>query len=484
MNRTVVTLGASLGVAIAVALGLSATRTDAQERIAANPPAESVSAATSSSGIALPDFRSIVRENIDSIVKIEVSARAEPVNEQEMDQADPFGQLFRRFGRPQQMPRGGTGSGFVVSADGIILTNAHVVKGAEEISVRMNDQRTFKAELIGLDEQTDVAVIKVKASGLPSVRLGNSDRAEVGEWVLAIGSPFQMDFSATQGIISATGRNLPGDQLVPFIQTDAAVNPGNSGGPLFNASGEVIGINSQILSGSGGYMGLSFAIPINTAMNVSKQLEATGTVARGWLGVGIQAITPELAEQFGLDRASGALVGQIDESGPALKAGLRTGDVILKFDGQAVRDSADLPPMVTQTEVGKRVPVEIMREGKRQTIDITLARRPENQAVARNSGGGSVPDQRTNENYAVQGLTNEQKTELEVSHGVVITQLRSREAAQSGLQEGDVVMEVNRKKVDSAGEFEAALRDQKDRPALMLIKRQGQTTFLVVQGLS
>jgi serine protease Do len=482
MNKSIIAIGTSLGVAIAVALGLHATRVEAEapaERIEQMAPAV---AATSAGGVALPDFRTIVRENIASIVKIEVSASAREVDDEEMDQADPFGQLFRRFGRPQPMPRGGTGSGFVVSSDGTILTNAHVVKGADEITVRMNDQRTFKAELIGLDEQTDVAVIKVKGKDLPPVRLGDSDKLEVGEWVLAIGSPFQMDFSATQGIVSATGRNLPGDQLVPFIQTDAAVNPGNSGGPLFNARGEVIGINSQILSGSGGYMGLSFAIPIKTAMNISSQLRSTGRVERGWLGVGIQAVTPELAEQFGLDRASGALVGQIDAKGPALGAGLKPGDVILRFDGQNVRDSGDLPPMVTQTPVGKKVPVEIVRDGERQTLYVTLARRPETQSFA--AQGEQAPAQRQTDSLAVSELTDEQKRELDVDSGVVITDLRSRAAMSSGLQEGDVVLEINRKKITSAGEFEKALAAAKGKTALMLIKRQGQTTFLVVEDLS
>lgn len=472
-------MGAILGVAIAVSLGIHVNRLDARS---AAPGAEAPIAAVSSQGMALPDFRSIVRANIGAIVKIEVEDRVpdEPTQQAQPYGNDPFGQLFRGFPMPQQ-PRSGMGSGFIVGSDGRILTNAHVVKGADEILVRMNDQRTFQAEVIGIDESTDVAVLKVDAKDLPTVQLGDSDQTEVGEWVLAIGSPFQLDFSATQGIVSATGRNLPGDRFVPFIQTDAAVNPGNSGGPLFNVRGEVIGINSQIFSRSGGYMGLSFAIPIKTAMNVAGQLESKGFVDRGWLGVGIQSLSPAQARALELDRPTGAVVNQVERGSPAAKAGIQPYDVILSFDGQPIRNSADLPPLVAQTAVGKRVDVELLRDGKRVNLDLQVGKLEEQRPVL----AGSSSKSKSLANLAVSALTDAQKEQLGVDHGVVITELRSGPAAAAGLQRGDVVLEVNRKRVDSAEEFASQVqRQDKDKPTLLLIRRGAQALFLAVEGLS
>lgn len=474
LTRRNSSLGAVLGVAIAVALGVQVNRLDAQ-----SVPVEAPIAATSTAGMALPDFRSIVRSNIDAIVKIEIQDRGRDSNTQNPFGNDPLGQLFR--GLPQQqVPRSGIGSGFVVGSDGRILTNAHVVKGADDITVRLNDQRTFKAEVVGMDESTDVAVLKIDARNLPTVKLGNSDLAEVGEWVLAIGSPFQLDFSATQGIISATGRNLPGDRFVPFIQTDAAVNPGNSGGPLFNVQGEVIGINSQIFSRSGGYMGLSFAIPIKTAMNVADQLEDKGFVDRGWLGVGIQSLNPAQARALELDRPTGAVVNHIEPGSPAEKAGLKPYDVILQFDGQAIKNSADLPPLVAQTPVGKDVKLDVLRDGKRIKLDLAVGKLKEDRPVI----SGVSPKSKSMANLAVAGLSESQKEQLGVQHGVVITELRPGPAAEAGLQRGDVVLEVNRKPVRSAEEFASQIDAQdKSKPTLLLVRRGAQAMFLAVEGL-
>lgn len=477
LTRRNSSVGAVLGVAIAVALGVHTNQLDAQS---GNAPPAPAAVALSTGGMALPDFRSIVRSNIDAIVKIEVEDRVPDRDEQQNPFGnDPFGQLFRGFPQ-QQQPRSGIGSGFIVASDGKLLTNAHVVKGADEITVRLNDQRTFQAEVIGIDESTDVAVLKIDAKNLPTVKLGNSDAAEVGEWVLAIGSPFQLDFSATQGIISATGRNLPGDRFVPFIQTDAAVNPGNSGGPLFNVQGEVIGINSQIFSRSGGYMGLSFAIPIKTAMNVADQLESKGFVDRGWLGVGIQSLSPAQARALELDRPTGAVVNQIERGSPADKAGLKPYDVVLQFDGQPIKNSADLPPLVAQTAVGKEVKVDILRDGKRMSLDLTVGKLKEDRPVA----AIDSPKSKSLASMAVSGLTESQKEQLGVDHGVVITELRPGPAAEAGLQRGDVVLEVNRKPVDSAEEFAEQIEAQsKGKPTLLLVRRGAQALFLAVEDL-
>lgn len=508
VNRKASSAGAVLGVAVAVALGVNASRLDAQVSSGTNLPttpvalpAEAPIAAVSNGGLALPDFRTIVRSNIDAIVKIEVVDRGESPDEAAAGQdeegnglesnpfrrgnpfgngRDPFEQFFRGIPQ-QQQPRSGIGSGFIVAADGKILTNAHVVKGAEEIVVRLNDQRSYKAKIVGLDESTDIAVLKVDARNLPTVKLGNSDAVEVGEWVLAIGSPFQLDFSATQGIVSATGRNL--DRFVPFIQTDAAVNPGNSGGPLFNTRGEVIGINSQIFSRSGGYMGLSFAIPIKTAMSVQNQLETKGFVDRGWLGVGIQALTAAQAEALELDRPIGAAITQVEPGSPADKAGLKPYDVILKFNGKAIRNSTDLPPIVSQTPVDTSVPVELLRDGKQLTLAVTVGKLKEDRPIAA-VGGDQTPEKKL-ANMAVSELTAAQKEKLGIEHGVVITDLRPGPAAEAGLQRGDVVLEVNRRPVDSAEDFASHLEDQaKDKPTLLLIRRGEQSLFLVVEDLA
>jgi len=437
-------------------------------------------AALSTGGVALPDFRTIVRANSESIVKLEVVTQGQGRGAgRQSPEQDPMFEFFRRFGvpQPEMSPQQSMGSGFIVSADGKILTNAHVVDNASEISVRLFDQRQFTAKVIGADRNTDVALIQIEASDLPTVSIGNSDSLEVGEWVLAIGSPFGLDFSATQGIISATGRQLPGERFVPFIQTDAAVNPGNSGGPLLNARGEVIGINSQIYSRSGGYMGLSFAIPINYAMDIARQLETKGFVERGWLGVGIQNLDPTLSKRFGLDRPTGALVGQVMPGSPADKAGIQAGDVILSFDGKRVGSSPELTPMVAATAVGRKVPVEVLRDGKRRTIDVTVGKLDEATAAS----GAPNAAQSPRIDLTVEDLTDEQRRQIGLrSGGVVITAVGQGPAGQAGLQRGDVIIEVNREPVTNAASFDDLIRKGGDSP-LLYVQRGEQRIFIAVE---
>lgn len=436
-------------------------------------------------GIALPDFRTIVRNNVDAIVKIEVLQKAREMNFDEDEQSgDPMQEFFRRFGQPgrgmRQPEQQGMGSGFIISSDGEILTNAHVVKGADVVTVRLNDQREYKAKVLGLDERTDVALVKIDAKGLPIVQLGNSDGLEVGEWVLAIGAPFGLDYSATQGIVSATGRELPNENFVPFIQTDAAVNPGNSGGPLFNTQGQVIGINSQIYSRSGGYMGLSFAIPIKTAMGVAKQLESKGFVERGWLGVAIQEMSPQLAKRFGLDRPRGALVGDVSPDSPALAGGIQAGDVILSFDGKPVKNSRDLPPIVAATPIGDTAKVEIMRDGKTQTLNIKVGKLKEDR-VAVNTVTPKKDERALD--LLVSDLTEEQRERAGVERGgALVTDVKPGPAAEAGVQPGDVILEVNRERIAGAEGFAEAIKKQaKDESTLLLIRRGGGSVFLVVE---
>jgi serine protease Do len=325
-----------------------------------------------------------------------------------------------------------------------------------------------------------VALIKIEASRLPIVKLGNSDGLEVGEWVLAIGAPFGLDYSATQGIVSATGRELPNENFVPFIQTDAAVNPGNSGGPLFNTQGQVIGINSQIYSRSGGYMGLSFAIPIKTAMATAKQLESKGFVERGWLGVGIQEMSPTLAKQFGMEKPKGALVGDIAPNSPALAAGLEPGDVILSFDGRPVKNSRDLPPLVASTPIGSSAKVEVLRSGKTQTLTVKVGKLQEDRVAVM-----TAPPKKDESalDLIVSDLTPAQREALGVKQGgALVTRVKPGAAAEAGVREGDVLLEVNRKKVADAQGLTAILKNSgKDDNTLLLIRRDGGSIFVVVE---
>jgi serine protease Do len=332
-------------------------------------------------GTQLPDFTVLVDKAAPAVVNISITQKITAHRPSE-EEEQPFGEFFRRFGPPRGVPHGdggpsdgeikSLGSGFIVTPDGYIMTNAHVVANAEEVVVRLADKREFKAKVIGSDRRTDVALIKIKAEKLPTVSVGDPSKLKVGEWVIAIGSPFGFDSTVTKGIVSAMGRSLPDENYTPFIQTDAAVNPGNSGGPLFNLHGEVVGINSQIYSQTGGFMGISFAIPIDLATNVSNQLKVNGKVTRGRLGIRLQEVTKELAESFGIDRPTGALVAQVERGSPAEQAGLQSGDVVLKYAGRKVESSRDLPGMVGSTQPGKTITLEIWRKHHSQEVDVKV----------------------------------------------------------------------------------------------------------------
>jgi serine protease Do len=477
-------------VALAVGAGLYA-QNGAQTESPSMAERVEAPAAISSGGMALPDFRQIVRSNRDAVVQIAVRGEDRSLQEQ-FGEDSPFNEFFRRFGipghpgQPGEAPeRRGSGSGFIIESGGRILTNAHVVKDADEIMVTLSDNREFKAKVLGADERTDVALIEIEASGLPVVRLGDSDNLEVGEWVLAIGAPFGMSYTATQGIVSATGRELR-EQYVPFIQTDAAVNPGNSGGPLFNARGEVIGINSQFLSGSGGYMGLSFAIPINTANLIARQLADKGFVERGFLGIQFQPVTGAHARAFGLDRPRGALVASVEPDGPADKAGIKPGDIVLSFNGKLLESSGELPPLVGATPVGAKAKVEILRDGKKRELAVTIGKLDEEATAAAVQRPGSAAPQETQESrlgIAVSGLTDEQLEQLGIDGGVLITGVKQGPAARAGLARGDVILEANRKRVKSIADLRDAIGDQSEDDATLLLVRRGEgSLFIVVEA--
>ena len=486
-------LAAAVGTALIAQIPGVQAETVVVQRVEAAPVTAPQAEVVGASGMVLPDFRTIVRENTDAIVKIEVRQRARRASgdgPQQGGSGDPFEEFMRRFGQPggggggggmQQQPRQGMGSGFIIGRDGRILTNAHVVKGADEVIVRLSDQREMRAKVIGLDERTDVAVVKIDAKDLPTVRIGKSENIEVGEWVLAIGAPFGLDYSATQGIVSATGRQLPNDNFVPFIQTDAAVNPGNSGGPLFNVHGEVIGINSQIYSQSGGYMGLNFAIPIKTAMGIAAQLESKGFVERGWLGVGIQTLNPQLARQFGMEKPTGALIGQVGPGSPADQGGLKAGDVILKFNGVRVKNSPELPPLVAATDIGQVAKVEILRGGATQILNIKVGKLKEERQVT--AAPEAVEDSEVLD-LTVADLSSEQREQLGLARGgALVTGVRPGPAAEAGVQRGDVVLEVNRRKIQSAEQFGEVVKGQaKDEPTLLLLRRGASSVFVVVDN--
>jgi serine protease Do len=395
--------------------------------------------------------------------------------------------LFKKFfeqgpNTPRPKESESLGSGFVLSDDGYILTNHHVIKDAEEIIVRFSDRTEMIATLLGSDERSDVALLKVDAKGLKTVKLGDSNKLKVGEWVLAIGSPFGFDYSATVGIVSALGRSLPSDSYVPFIQTDVAINPGNSGGPLFNLDGEVIGINSQIYSRTGGFMGVSFAIPIDTVMNVVEQIKSQGYVSRGWLGVVIQDVTGELAESFGLDKPKGALVSRVVADSPAAKAGFRAGDVILEFDGKQVPTSSDLPPIVGRTIVGKAVDVQVMRDGKEVTVPVSIEELPEEEQLTANS---TRPGRFSADNLSMEvaNIRPEQREKLEVEEGgVVVMRVEQGPAVDAGIRPGDVILSLNNQEIKDAHQFLEVTRDLPvNKSVPILIQRAGASQFLAIK---
>ena len=361
------------------------------------------------------------------------------------------------------------------------MTNYHVVKDADEIIVRLSDRRELKGEVIGVDQRSDVALLKIEATGLPVVKIGKSSELEVGEWVLAIGSPFGFDHSATAGIVSAKGRSLPRENYVPFIQTDVAINPGNSGGPLFNQEGEVVGVNSQIYSRTGGYMGLSFAIPVEVAMDVADQLKTAGKVKRGWLGVLIQDVTLDLAESFGMKHPRGALVAKVLPDSPALKAGIQVGDIIVKFDNKDIRDSASLPPIVGSSKVGVPLPTVIIRGGSEKTLKVKLGELPEDKSVARATEDPQI--ERTNRiGFSAIDLTDEQKQALEIKDGVLVTHVIEGPASQAGIRKEDIILSIDSKPVQNLEQFQKLVNAfPAGKSVALLVLREGSPTFLAVK---
>ncbi|WP_251976456.1 DegQ family serine endoprotease [Salinicola avicenniae] len=437
----------------------------------------------------LPDFTDLVKQAAPGVVNISTTSTVNAggaYGQQEMPE------IFRRFFGDQMPPMPGMpggneerkslGSGFVIRADGYILTNAHVVKDADEITVRLNDRRELPAELVGSDPRTDVALLKVDADDLQTLQIGDSDDLEVGEWVAAIGSPFGFDHSVTAGIVSAINRTLPSDTYVPFIQTDVAINPGNSGGPLFNLDGQVVGINSQIYTRSGGFMGLSFAIPISVAMEVADQLRTEGHVSRGWLGVVIQPVSRDLAESFGLDDARGALVSDVSDDSPAAEAGLQAGDVILGVDGTDIDDSTTLPRLIGQVAPGDEVQLQVMRGGDEQDIDVTVGDWPESLQADGSRGGKSADDQ-AKLGIAISDLSDQQKQQLDIDHGVLVRRVDPRGAAAgAGIQPGDVIVSFDQQAVSSADELiDAVKQADGDRAIPVRLIRDGNSLFVALR---
>ena len=443
----------------------------------------------------LPDFTELAEKqspvvvNISSIQKNRGNTMGQGSPEDEQMQ-----EFFKRFGIPvppgmpphngrgqQPLPDkqvSATGSGFIVTTDGFILTNAHVVKDADEVMVKLNDKREFKAKVIGIDLRTDVAVLKVNANNLPKVSIGNPDTIKVGEWVAAIGAPFGLENTMTVGIVSAKGRALPQENFVPFIQTDVAINPGNSGGPLFNLAGEVVGINSQIYSRSGGSMGLSFSIPIDVAIEVSNQLKASGKITRGWLGIAIQELTKELAESFGMKNSNGALVAGVEKNGPADRGGLEAGDVITKFDGKAIMASSDLPRAVGAAKPGKVAAVEILRKGSAKTLNIGVGEMPTDSVeIAQNNK--AVPKAEANKiGLTLRELTAAQKKKLNGKNGLLVLESVGG-AAQAGIRRGDVILGLNNSESQSVEQFNKQINAVAMGKTVAVLVQRGENTLYV-----
>ena len=433
----------------------------------------------------LPDFTELVEDASPAVVNISTEQTTTSSNRQLSPDAQELNEFFRHFfgqqpfGQQQQQPRqqqrqrSSLGSGFIISHDGYVLTNNHVIDGADVIHVRLNDRREYEATLVGTDARTDLALLKIEAEDLPIVTMADSDDLKAGQWVLAIGSPFGFDYTVTAGIVSAIGRNLPSDNYVPFIQSDVAINPGNSGGPLFNLDGEVVGINSQIYTRSGGFMGVSFAIPSNVAMSVVDQLKADGKVSRAWLGVLIQDVNRDLAESFDLDRPHGALVSRVMPDSPAEKAGLKPGDIIMAFNGKTIEHSSELPYLVGQLKVGTDAKAQVFRDGKERTMTIALAKRPDDAEVAQ---------QKADENrlgMTVAPISEQQADRLGVDSGVVIEQIIGGAAARNGLQQGDVITMLNGQTIENVDAFNRIAKTlPSNRSVPMRVIRDGYPMFI------
>ena len=436
----------------------------------------------------MPDFATLVEQVGPAVVNVAVVGRSRArrgAEDSPYGAEDPFGDFFRRFGLPNQprdnTPVRGEGSGFIVTADGYILTNAHVVADATKVTVKLTDRREFEAKVIGSDERTDVAVIKIAANNLPTVRIGDPARLRAGEWVVAIGSPFGFENSVTAGIVSGIARDLPGgaSNYVPFIQTDVAVNPGNSGGPLFNLSGEVVGVNSQIYSNTGAYQGLSFAIPIDVANGVREQLVKGGRVSRGRIGVTIQEVSALLAENFGLERPRGAAVSSVESGGPADKAGVRPQDVILSVNGRAIEHSNQVPAIVAAIRPGGKAELEVWRDRAIKRITVTVDELKESATVARAGGDAQGADAIDRLGLSVRVLTGEEKQQLRTNGSLVVVDSDGA-AAEAGIRSGDVILAANRLRVASIEELRNAVKGS-GRTASLLVQRGEQQQIVAIR---
>jgi serine protease Do len=464
----------------------------------ADPPPQQTGTAvptrspTAGVAAALPDFSSLVEQYGAAVVNVEVVQKVRQTRGPGGSGDDPLLDFFRRFGIPPPggggpggpggegdgMPERGAGSGFIVSDDGYILTNAHVVMDADEVTVRLSDRREFAAKVIGADERSDVALIKIDAQHLPTVRIGDPQQLRPGEWVLAIGSPFGLENSATAGIVSATSRAVGGESYVPFIQTDVAVNPGNSGGPLFNMRGEVVGMNSMIFSRTGGYMGLSFAVPIDVANDVREQLVKTGRVVRGRIGVGVQDMNAQLAQSFGLDRPRGALVSAVEDDSPAANAGITAGDVILSVNGHDIDRVGGLPTEIAKMKPGSKAELLVWREGKERTIDVRVAEMPQKEET-RTADRREKADETERLGIAVRSLTPEEKRQVETDGSLVVEEV-SGAAALAGVQPGDIILGVNGKTIQSVQQLRGAVKERQSTVAL-LIERGNAQIFIPIR---
>ena len=477
-----------LGGTTALALGPGGGPAVIAAAPAASAPASPATAAAAPAAMALPDFSQITQRFGPAVVNISVTGTAKATffgpGPQRGDPFgnDPFFEFFRRFQGPngplreREVPTRGQGSGFIVTADGIVLTNAHVVRDAKEVTVKLTDRREFRAKVLGSDPKTDVAVLKIEASGLPTVVLGKTSELKVGEWVLAIGAPYGFENSVTAGVVSAKGRSLPDDSVVPFIQTDVAVNPGNSGGPLFNTRGEVVGINSQIYSQTGGYQGLSFAIPIDIATRIQQQIVATGKVAHARLGVMIQEVNQTLADSFKLDKPEGALVANVESGGPADKAGLKSGDVIRAVDGKPIVASGDLPALVGLAKPGDKVRLDVWRDGKRIEIDARLGSADERVQTA------STKDDAAGQGRLGLALRPLQPQEARAvrGEGRLVVEDASGPAAQAGVEPGDMLLAVNGKAVQTVEQVREIVA-KSGKSVALLIQRGDQRIFVPVR---
>lgn len=442
----------------------------------------------------LPDFTKLVDNNSASIVNISTVRKSQTKSANSNPQLpnDELNEFLKKFfgdkgfdNPDKRIPRKSQsmGSGFIYSSDGYIITNHHVIADADQIIVKLNDKRELDAKLIGSDPSSDIALLKIKAKNLKPVKVGNSENLKVGQWVLAIGSPFGFESTVTAGIVSAIGRSLPNDNYVPFIQTDVAINPGNSGGPLFNLNGEVVGINAQIFSRSGGFMGLSFAIPMNVANNVIKQLKVSGKVSRGWLGVYIQEVTNNLAKSFGMKNPSGALISKIIPDGPASKSDLKVGDIILKFDGKKIVTSSSLPPIVGNTKVGKNVKIEILRKGSKKTIKFTVQELPV-QKVAKNKVTPKESVTRKILGMTVSNISDLERKNLRLENnlGIKVQQINSNPAYESGLLKNDIIYQISGENIQDINQFVKIVKNLKKGDfASLLVRRQGNSLYLAIK---